>query len=301
MELQNFLQLVQQKRKAIFGIMAIFIVLGAVVISVQKFKFGSESRLLVVQENQGAVDAYTASKSSEHLSSVLASVVKSNSFFTKVTSLSPTINTDYFGSTPKEQIKEWGKTVKAESINDSGIIAINVYHPNKVEAEKISGAINYVLMTQHSAYDGAGDAVKVRLIDQPITSTFPVKPNILLILGLAIALGFLSSLIYVYLLPSENSIQLNNFLPSQAPVSPRTTNFQTEKMQVDFGGYRHMQPEKPNIIEQRRPTSQYGEHASVLIQDHPELFPDIEDSIDPETIINPETIIHQGSMRNILD
>lgn len=301
MEFNDFLQLISKKRKTIYGVMALFLIIAVAVIAVQRFKYSSSSQLLVVQEYNGTVDAYTASKSSEHLSSVLASVVKSNSFFTKVTSLSPNINSDYFGSTPKEQIKEWAKTVKAESINDTGIIAINVYHPNKVEAEKISGAINYVLMTQHSAYDGAGDAVKVRLIDQPITSTFPVKPNILLILGLAIVLGFLSSLIYVYLLPSENSNQLNNFLPSQAPVSSRTTNFQTEKMQVDFGGYRHMQPEKPNIIEQRRPTSQYGEHASVHIQDHPELFPDIEDSIDPETIINPETIIHQGSMRNILD
>jgi uncharacterized protein involved in exopolysaccharide biosynthesis len=80
MEFNDFIQLIARKRKTILGVIALFIVIGAGVIAVQRFKYSSKSQLLVVQEYNQTVDAYTASKSNEYLSSVLASVVVSNSF-----------------------------------------------------------------------------------------------------------------------------------------------------------------------------------------------------------------------------
>jgi len=221
MELHDFINLVARKRKTIFGIIAIFILLGIGVIAVQRFKYSSKSQLLVVQEYNQSVDAYTASKSNEYLSSVLANVVSSNSFFTKVLESGFEIDASYFGDNPKDQMKQWQKTVNAKSINDSGIIAINAYHPNRDQAEKIDRAINYVLMTQNTAYHGSGDSVKVRLIDQPITSSFPVKPNIFLTLGIAIALGFIAGLIYVYLTPPTK-------LPSPHYYGQHAKHVQTE-------------------------------------------------------------------------
>ena len=210
MEFHDFLHLLSKKRKTIYGIIALFLLLGIAVIAVQRFKYSSKSQLLVVQEYDRSVDAYTASKSNEYLSSVLADVVVSNSFFTKVMESGFEVNGSYFGDTTKDQMKEWNRTVSARSINDSGIISVTVYHPNRAEAEKIDRAINYVLMTQNTAYHGSGDAVKVRLIDQPISSSFPVRPDIALTLGLAIALGFLASLVYIYLTPPANA-----FVPHQ--------------------------------------------------------------------------------------
>lgn len=204
MELNDFINLVSRQRKTIFGIIAIFILLGVGVIAVQRFKYSSVSQLLVVQEYSQNVDAYTASKSNEYLSSVLASVVTSNSFFSKVLESGFDIDANYFGSNPKDQMKQWTKTVTAKSINDSGIISVSVYHPDRLQAEKIDRAVNYVLMTQNTAYHGSGDSVKVRLIDQPITSNFPVKPNIFLTIGIAIVLGFIAGLIYIYLTPTVN-------------------------------------------------------------------------------------------------
>lgn len=295
MELYDFLSLIRRKRKTLFGIMAIFILMAGLVIGLQKFKYSATSQLLVVQEHEGSFDAYSASKSSEHLSTVLASVIRSNSFFTKVTTTSPSINTAYFGDTPKKQIKEWGKTVRAQVVNDSGIIVIKVYHPNRSEAEKIAGAVNYVMMTQHSAYDGAGEAVKVRLIDQPVTSTFPDKPNIPLTLGLAIVLGFLSALIYIYLLPTKTveSLQTNTVphypLRTQAAYSP------AEQLQSQPAGYHHVRKEQPHGSEFQRSSHDYGNHAHVALRNHPELFGDEEDRTPPDTIID------QGNMKNILD
>ncbi len=321
MEFNDFLQLIAKKRKTIYGVMALFLILAVAVIAVQRFKYSSTSQLLVVQEYNGAVDAYTASKSSEHLSSVLASVVRSNSFFTKVMTSGPSINSAYFGSTPESQIKEWGKTVSAQSINDSGIIAINVYHPDRLEAEKIAGVVNYVLMTQHSAYDGAGESVKVRLIDQPVTSRIPVKPNIPLIIGSSLIFSFIFSLIYIYLLADNKSQMVYNqafreqaIAPQpafQAPITPRNQqsddiNYREilEKLsvprvdpQVIANPYGHRSTAslnnhrvQPNVM-----ATPYGHRATVSLDDHPEIFED------PDIVFDPENIIRQGSMRNLID
>lgn len=315
MDFPIFLQLIRQKRKTVFGIIALFLVIAAVFVAFQRFKYSSKSQLLVVQEHSGVVDAYTASKSSEHLSSVLASVVGSNSFFTKVTTNSPSINVAYFGSTPKEQIKEWRSTVKAQSINDSGIIAITIYHPNRGEAEKIAGAVNYVLMTQHSAYDGAGEAVKVRLIDQPVTSSIPVKPNLILITITALFLGFVVSLMYIYVMAegSLRTYQMNSLDPKvnsqgllheyqkthvmdrkneSKDYTPRVDRTVPHQAMTGLHSERFEQPAtyRPQAVAHHP----YGQKAHVNLEEVMEMN-------ELENSLNPEEIIRQGRMKNIID
>lgn len=306
MEFQTFLNLMSKKRKTILGIVALFVLGGAILIAFQQpFKYRTDSQLLIVQERQGVVDAYTASKSSEYLSRVLASVVTSNSFFNKVTASSPSINNGYFGTVPKDQIKKWEKTVSARNINDTGIIAVSVYHPNKAEAEKIAGAVNYILMTEHSAYDGANESVKVRMINQPVTSSFPIEPNIPLILSLAIALGLVTGLMYVYLVGDSLA---KNPQPSFSPEATVPTG-QTRPTNYSRPAYRSSPQEYKNIPayqgapppnlpresnNEPHPTP-YGHHASVPIPNYfYEDYPNIGEEIEPEEIFK------QGDMGNIL-
>lgn len=308
MEFQTFLTLVGEKRKALWGIIALFIVAGVVLIAAQQpFKYRTDSQLLLVQERQGVViDAYTASKSSEYLSRVLASVVTSNSFYNKVTTSSPSINTAYFGNTPREQIRGWEKTVTARNLNDTGIIAVSVYHPDRAEAEKIAGAVNYILMTQHSAYDGANESVKVRLINQPVTSSFPVSPNMPLIIGLAMALGLVTGLMYIYLVADVlvKTNQLN--MPLHDPiVEERLRQLQAVHEEKPTPAY--SQPRPPAQSYQAfneasrygsEPSSQrtdFGNHASVpMNQSEPQNYTNVREEY------KEEDIFKQGNMRNIL-
>ncbi len=295
MEFHDFLKFLVRKRKTVYGIIAIFILVGVVTIAVQRFKYSAKSQLLVVQEYSGPVDAYTASKSTEHLSNVLASVINSNSFFTKVVTNSPSIDTQYFGANPKDQMREWNKTVNAKSINDTGIIAITVYHPNRNEVQKIAGAINYVLMTQHSAYDGAGQAVKVRLIDQPISSTIPVKPNIPLVLGTMVALGFLSSLVYIYLSSESASLQMLEYQKNSQPAFIAQTMFQNQainKPHTESAPTYNQEEYIPRSVPHFTP---YGQHARVSLEDN------FEPLFDEAAVADPEIIVRQGNMRNIID
>ncbi len=320
MEFKDFLHLVARKRKTVYGVIAIFLVLAAGLVAFQRFKYSSKSQVLVVQEYKGSVDAYTASKSSEYLSGVLASVIPSNSFYTKVMNSGFGIDSAYYGQTPKDQMKRWEQTVQAKSINDSGIIAIVVYHPDRAEAEKTVRAINYVLMTQHTAYHGSGDAVKVRLIDQPVTSSFPVQPNVPLIAGLAIMIGAIVALIYIYLgveTPKQSGhgrlsfedVMLANASaivpdyqrpPRLRSERPRYTDVQVrgqlpEEAIGNLSGDMTFepQPHQPHQHQSApRQLSHYGQHESI-----PNEY--LDDDLPPGEI-DPERLVRQGSMRNIL-
>jgi uncharacterized protein involved in exopolysaccharide biosynthesis len=133
----------------------------------------------------------------------LASIVTSESFFYEALGSGYRIDQNYFSARPDKRLKEWGKTVSADAINDTGIISVNVFHKDKYQAAQIAEAVNYILKTKNGLYHGGGDKVSVKVIDPPIVSRFPVKPNIILNLSLAFALGLIFSLCYIYLLPEE--------------------------------------------------------------------------------------------------
>ena len=83
------------------------------------------------------------------------------------------------------------------------MIAIDVYHTDRAQAEEIAKAVAYVLETSHAQYHGFGNSVTIKEIDRPITSNYPVKPNVVLNFSLAIVFAILFFLCYIYLFPEE--------------------------------------------------------------------------------------------------
>ncbi|MFH0840551.1 MAG: Wzz/FepE/Etk N-terminal domain-containing protein [bacterium] len=211
MELNQFLTAVKAKKQAILMIVLIFLVISLVITFAQPIKYSSRLKLLVVQNvSQNSSDPYAMAVSNEYLSNILSKITYSNSFFNRVLNSGFEIKPDYFGKTTKKQEKIWNKTISTNPLNDTGIITITAYHKDRAETERIARAVGYVLMTEHSNYHGLGDNLRIKLLDEPITSKYPVKPNIALNLGLAIFLGLVFGLCYVYLVAEKISIDYNN-------------------------------------------------------------------------------------------
>lgn len=204
MELNQFLKAVKAKKQAIMTIVLIFLVISLVITFAQPIKYSSRLKLLVVQNvSQTASDPYALAVSNEYLSTILSKVTYSNSFYNRVLNSGFEISADYFGKTTKKQEKIWSKTISVNPLNDTGIITVTAYHKNRAETERIARAVGYVLMTEHSNYHGLGDNLRIKLLDEPITSKYPVKPNLALNLGLAIFLGLIFGLCYVYLIAEK--------------------------------------------------------------------------------------------------
>lgn len=203
MEIKDFVSLLFRKKQTVFSIVFVLFSIAAILTFIQPFKYSTEAKIMLVQEFPEGTDPYTMAKSNEFLSGLLSQVVVSNSFFDTVMSSGFNISADYFAGSNKKMMEKWAETVEAQPLEDTGIIHIEVFHPDKYQAEQIVRAINFTLENRHTDYHSGSKNLQVKVIDKPIVSDFPVKPNIPLNFALSLALGFVISLCYVYLFPDE--------------------------------------------------------------------------------------------------
>ncbi|MDI3496437.1 MAG: hypothetical protein PWQ35_458 [Patescibacteria group bacterium] len=201
MEFSDFLALLRRKRQTIFVIVLVVTMLTILVSLIQPLKYRVSSRLLVTQ-NSDNTDAYSLSRSNEYLGNLFATVVYSGSFYDKVLNSKYNVDKNYFAGDYSKQLKRWNRTVATKTKQDTGIIEINIYHPQVSEARKIALAVNDILINNNQDYHG-GKNVEISVIDQPLASNYPVKPNIAANSLLAIAISFLFSLFYIYVFPEE--------------------------------------------------------------------------------------------------
>ncbi|MEI7620143.1 MAG: hypothetical protein WCJ57_01065 [Candidatus Falkowbacteria bacterium] len=207
----EFNDLIKSKKQTLVSFFLVFFLFGAIFTGLQTFKYGASSKLLVIQEGASGVDPFAVSRSVEYLSGLFSQVVYSNSFFSLVQESGFNIDKTYFKGDSIKQMKLWKKTVSAKSVENSGVINISVYHPSSYQAKQIALAVNHVLMTQNSNYQGIGSSVKITVIDEPLVSNYPNQPNILINFGLVVALSLIFGLAYIYIFPEEKySINLFN-------------------------------------------------------------------------------------------
>ena len=92
------------------AITAIFLAIALIVTFSQSLKYGTESKILVVQNFSGDVDAYSASRLNEYLSGLLVRVISSESFFNQALDSGFNIDRSYFSGTKNQQMKQWENT-----------------------------------------------------------------------------------------------------------------------------------------------------------------------------------------------
>jgi capsular polysaccharide biosynthesis protein len=170
-------------------------VLALVISLVQPLKYSSTARLLVLQDLGTGSDAYTASRSEERIAENLSTIIYSTDFFEKVLTSGFDINENIFPTDDYRRRRLWGRTIDAYVASGSGLLTIAAYHQDVAQAEEIVRAVAAVLIDNADTYT-SGSAVEIRLIDTPLNSRWPVKPNVLangfsgLVLGSLVGIGY---------------------------------------------------------------------------------------------------------------
>ncbi len=201
MELIEFLKLIKRKKQTILSIVLVILLVLVIFTVIQPLEHSTKSRVMLVQNFKEGTDPYTAAKSNEYLSVILSKVILSRDFFDEVMESGYRIKKDYFSNDLRKEMNKWNKMVDASSINDTGIIVIEVFHKDRYQSEQIASAINHILKVKHTDYHGGGDLVSIKIIDKPITSNWPVKPNILFNLIFGLIFGITVALIYINIFP----------------------------------------------------------------------------------------------------
>ncbi len=159
-----------------FGLLGL--ILSLIISFVQPLRYSSTARLLILQNIGSSVDAYTASRSEERIAENLSTIVYTSTFFDQVMSAGFEIDEDAFPTEGSKRRHAWRKTVSATVSRGSGLLTITAYHQDIQQAEQIVRAVAFVLTDRVDEFTSGGN-VQVRLIDAPLNSRWPVKPNVI--------------------------------------------------------------------------------------------------------------------------
>ncbi len=152
-------------------------VIGAGLSFLFPLRYSAAMRMLIIQKQLSQTDPYTAIRASERISDNLGQIIYTTSFFDKVMGAKFNIDQSVFKSEENKKRKQWREMIGTAVVRDSGMLVVTVYHQDPAQAEQIARAIAFVLTTEGWTYVGGGD-LDVKLVDEPLISKYPVKPNI---------------------------------------------------------------------------------------------------------------------------
>ncbi|MFH1047773.1 MAG: Wzz/FepE/Etk N-terminal domain-containing protein [Patescibacteria group bacterium] len=193
------------KRIALFAVVSALFAAG--VSFAFPLKYSSSMRLLIIQQQLSSSDPYTAIKASERIADNLAQILYTTSFYDKVMAAKFNVDEGVFGTDEIKKRKRWQDTIATQVVRGSGMLDVTVYHVDPDQAEQISQAIAFVLTTEGSIYVGGGD-LEVRLVDDPLVSRWPVRPNIPANALAGLVLGGIAGAGYVIMVAERRRVPL---------------------------------------------------------------------------------------------
>ena len=160
-------------------------------------QYSATSQLLLISRDRTGVDPYTQAKSAERIGENLAEVLKTTDFYSKVFELSTATfdKTRWQNLTERNQRKQWQKDVQANMIYNTSLLSVSAYSKTQDDAVALSQAVTETLVNRGWEYVG-GD-VSLKVVNAPLVSRLPARPNILLNIALGFALGILLSGLWV--------------------------------------------------------------------------------------------------------
>ncbi len=194
----NYLNIIKQNWQIIALVTLALVVLSLIISLIQPFEYRSRVEFLIIQKQNYNLDAYAAARASEKMASNLATVVKTKSFFDKVMDSNFGIDKNRFPKDENKLRKVWQNKISARVFPETSILSVDVYDKNKKEANKIASGIAYVLVNNSAEYYGGGNNISIKVVNAPLVTRHPARPNIALnILG-GLILGLILSSSYVF-------------------------------------------------------------------------------------------------------
>ena len=180
-----------RRGKVIFGVGLLFALIGLGISFAFPLEYRADAGVLIVPKTRFGVDPYTVVKSAERVGDNLAAVMKTDDFRAKVKALEGTnLNWGEFDAlTPREKRRVWPNMVNASVVYGTGVLRVSAYNTDELQAAAFAGAAAQTLATKGFEYVG-GDMV-IRVVDNPVVTPWPVRPNIPVNMALGFVVGIL--------------------------------------------------------------------------------------------------------------
>jgi len=175
-------QLLLKRWKIILFVGGIFAVLVLGLSAVFPLDYRADAQILIIPRASYGVDSYTAIKSAERIGDNIAQVVKTGNFYDKVTALpqyAGQIDWSRFQNVSDRVVrKRWQKTVDASVVYGTGVLNISTYHRRPDQAKLLASAVTDALVAY--GYEYVGGEVTIKVVNLPIATLLPARPNLVL-------------------------------------------------------------------------------------------------------------------------
>lgn len=169
----------------------IFAVVSAAATFFWPLNYRADAQILVMPKTRYGIDPYTMIKSTERMGENLVEIMMTDDFFRKVrVTAGTTLNwSEYDALTPRQQRRLWSKMIEGSMVYNTGIISVSAYRPDPAAARQLAAAVSQTLVDKGWEYVG-GDVV-LKIVNPPIATSFPVKPNPITNAGIGFVFGVL--------------------------------------------------------------------------------------------------------------
>lgn len=173
--------------------------LSGFVTLLQPMEYRSSFSLLIIERN-GTLDGYAAAKSAERLSTSLGQIVSTatlnDAVYNEMKDLPAFMNNPMFSLDEQQRREEWRRHVETRVLADVGTVKVSVFQKQSADADAIATTLSNILLANGREYLSGGSTILFKVVDAPLTTKRPARPNIVLnllaglLLGLGSSIGF---------------------------------------------------------------------------------------------------------------
>jgi capsular polysaccharide biosynthesis protein len=175
----------------------IFAVIALLVSFLFPLEYRADAQVLIISKSRYGVDPYTVVKSAERVGENMLQVMKTSDFMNKTRAQEGFfIDWSRFDDlSERRRRKLWQKSVKGSVVFGTGVLNVSAYSTNKLQAQYLAAAASSALVSRGWEYVG-GD-VTIKVVNNPVVSKWPVRPNLLLNTFIGFVLGILIMIYFV--------------------------------------------------------------------------------------------------------
>ncbi|MFA6492480.1 MAG: Wzz/FepE/Etk N-terminal domain-containing protein [Candidatus Babeliales bacterium] len=155
--------------------------------------YRADAQVLIISQSRSGVDPYTVVKSAERVGENIAEVMRTDDFFQKVKSQPGyTIDWSRFDKlNERDKRKLWNKTIAPSVVYGTGVLNVSAFDIKPDQAKQLAGASVDALSAKGWEYVG-GD-VQMKVVNSPVVTRWPVRPNVLVNVILGCIIGILGT------------------------------------------------------------------------------------------------------------
>lgn len=190
---------------------------------IQPMEYRNSFTVLVLEKSP-TLDGYAAAKAAERLSTSLGQAILTTSFADQVYQQLKD-NVSLQGNpliSPDTQTRQdaWKKEIATKVTPDVGQVEVQIYQANHDQAGVIANAVSIVTLANGADFLSSGTTAELKIVDFPITTKIPVRPNVFLNLAAGLFVGLAGAVTAVTLFaPRPQSPMFPQMIV--APVTPQ--------------------------------------------------------------------------------